>query len=119
MMPSLRRFLPRGLRREISAWVRERSLEVASERVAPAEARLTQLERQMNEARSDLTALDTTLQQVLTLLRREAGIAGPPPRHLQERVVGKHVPGFLESGYELCRELDEALAPAGRKLADF
>jgi len=119
MIPGLRRLVPGRLRREISAWVRERSLDVASGRVAPVEARLAEVERSVTQARSDLADLDVALQQVVALLRREAGIAGPPPKHLQERVVGKYVAGFTESGYELCRELDEAIAPAGRKLTDF
>jgi SAM-dependent methyltransferase len=95
--------------------VREKSAETAAEKLAPAEARIAELEARL----ARVTDLDTAVQQVITLLHREARIPPPPPKHLQERVVGGYVPGFLESGYEVCRELDAALAPAGRTLADF
>jgi len=119
MIRGLARLVPKRLRSEFSSWVREKGLHAASERTTPIEARLAALEERLPRAESGLGDLDTTLQQVLTLLRREAQIPPPPPRHLQERVVGKYVPGFPESGYELCRELDAALAPAGKTLADF
>jgi SAM-dependent methyltransferase len=115
----LGRLLPRRLRREVVRWVREKSAETAAETIAPAEARIAELEARVARAAASVTELDTALQQVLTLLRREANIPPPPPKHLQERVVGGYVPGFLESGYEVCRELDAALAPAGRTLSDF
>ena len=119
MISRLRRLVPRSLRLELKGWVDERSREATAQLAAGLEARIADLESHVAGMRSAVSDLDTALQQVLALLRREAQIPPPPPKHLQERVVGKYVPGFPESGYELCRELDEALVPAGRSLADF
>lgn len=116
MISRLARLVPRRLRRDVKGWLADRSREATEDRAAALEARVAELEARLSAGLADL---DTSLQQSHTLLRREAEIAPLPPKHLQERVVGKFVPGFAESGYDLCRELDEALAPAGKTLADF
>jgi len=119
MISRLVRLIPRSLRRELKGRVADASREATAERAAAAESRVAELEQQLSRVRSDAADLDTTVQQVLTLLRRDARIPPPPPKHLQERVVGNYVPGFLESGWEVYRELDKALEPAGRTLKDF
>jgi SAM-dependent methyltransferase len=116
MIDRLARLVPRRLRRDVKGWLGDRSREATEPRTAALEARVSELEARLAGGLADL---DTSLQQVLALLRREAQVAPLPPKHLQERVVGKFVPGFPESGYELCRELDEALVPAGKTLGDF
>ena len=66
-----------------------------------------------------LTDSDVFLNQIVTILRREHGLIPPPPKHLQVRVVGGYVPGFIESGFRVYAELSAALQPAGRTLEDF
>jgi len=63
--------------------------------------------------------LETALGQYHTVLCREMGAAPPPPRHMQVRTVGGYVPGFLESGYSICDDLDAVLKVVGRDLASF
>jgi SAM-dependent methyltransferase len=43
----------------------------------------------------------------------------PPPKHLQIRVVGGYVPGFIESGFSICDDLNAALSPVDKRLENF
>ncbi len=119
MIRGLARLVPKRLRSEFSSWVRAKGLHAATERIAPIEARLAEVERRMTRVEARGADLDTALQQALRILEREAQLAPLPPKHLQERVVGGYVPRFLDSGYLLCRELDDALADVGETVGSF
>ena len=62
--------------------------------------------------------LEAAVAQLEAILRHD-GAAPPPPKHMQVRVVGSYVPGFIESGFSICEDLDAVLAVAGRSLGDF
>ena len=71
--------------------------------------------RKLTERVTDLEAAVAQLEAIL----RHDGAAPPPPKHLQVRVVGGYVPGFIESGFAICEDLNAVLAVAGRSLDDF
>jgi len=73
----------------------------------------------LEATRAQLADLEIALAQVRYLVRREGKTLPIPPKHLQVRVVGSYQPGFLESGFSICRDLERILSPAGRKLSDF
>ena len=73
--------------------------------------------RVINQPQSSDT--EVLLKQLLTILRHEHGLAPPPPKHLQVRVVGGYVPDFLESGFSIYDDLNCALKAAGKELKDF
>lgn len=116
MISRLVRLVPRGLRRDAKSWLADRSREATAERSDALERRIAELESRVE---AGLGELETALQQVTALLHIEADLPPPPPRHLQQRVVGKYVPRYVESGYQICRDIDAALAPAGKSLGDF
>jgi SAM-dependent methyltransferase len=80
--------------------------------------------RQAARSRAELEArlydqevLTNQLQHVLELMH---GIAPPPPKHLQVRVVGSYNGDFIRSGFtSTYPQLTRVLASAGRSLADF
>jgi len=129
----IRTVVPRGVRGAIREWALDLGREAAGPRIASLEARVAALESnvgalaarleehggQAQAAAAGVSDQRVALAQMQTLLTREAGVPPPPPRHLQERVIGTYDPGYLESGYELCRHLDAELAHAGRSLGDF
>jgi 2-polyprenyl-3-methyl-5-hydroxy-6-metoxy-1,4-benzoquinol methylase len=63
-----------------------------------------------------VATLEAAVQQLTDLLELHHGIVPPPPRHLQERVVGGYVGSFVRSGVELVAVLERLLADAGRPL---
>jgi SAM-dependent methyltransferase len=65
-----------------------------------------------------VTDLEAAVAQLEAILRHD-GAAPAPPKHLQVRVVGGYVPGFIESGFSICDDLDAVLAVAGKSLGDF
>ena len=65
---------------------------------------------------SDIEAL---LRQSLSTIHHELNIPPVPPKHLQVRVVGGYVPGFIESGFQTFEDLNEVLKTAGKSLNDF
>ena len=87
--------------------------------MAAVEQRIADLEREVESLRSRLAAAEAAAGQWESLLRREASVPPPPPPHLQVRVAGKYAAGFFDSAAEGCREIEAALAPAGRVLRDF
>ncbi len=65
----------------------------------------------------DQEVLTNQLQHVLELMH---GIAPPPPKHLQVRVVGSYNGDFIRSGFtSTYPQLTRVLASAGRSLGDF
>lgn len=65
-----------------------------------------------------VTDLEAAVAQLEAILRHE-GVAPPPPKHLQVRVVDGYVPGFIESGFSICDDLNAVLSVAGKSLGDF
>ena len=62
---------------------------------------------------------DALLKQSLSVIHHELNIPPVPPKHLQVRVVGGYVPGFIESGFGTFEDLNEVLKTAGKSLNDF
>jgi SAM-dependent methyltransferase len=58
------------------------------------------------------------VQQLQTLVH-ELGGAPPPPRHLQVRVVGVYVGGFLQSGHQAVADMEKVLSRHGLTLSTF
>jgi SAM-dependent methyltransferase len=57
-------------------------------------------------------------QQLADVVRQIGGLI-PPPRHLQERVVGVFSPDFIRSGETIVSNLRQMLRHAGRDLSSF
>lgn len=74
-------------------------------------ARLSAIRRSV----ADLEAANAQLTSVV----EELGGILPPPKHLQERVVGVYAPDFVSSGRGQVAELDAVLAEVGASLASF
>jgi SAM-dependent methyltransferase len=72
----------------------------------------------LEELGARVTDLETALEQVRAILRND-GTPPPPPRHLQVRAVGGFVPGFIESGFSICEDLNSVLGVAGKRFQDF
>lgn len=96
------------------------------EKLAALETRTAQLETALASLRAEVPViqgrtadLEAALGQLLAVLRRERTVVLPPPKHLQVRVVGGYVPGFIESGFSICDDLNVALAPVRKRLDDF
>ncbi len=69
---------------------------------------------------SALTIAPTVLvNQLVSILQYEQHVPPPPPKHLQVRVVGVYAGDFIQGGFDACRDLNFALEPAGKSLADF
>jgi len=78
----------------------------------------TDLRPELAELRIKLTELLTQTSQLSDALRHANGLP-IPPRHLQERVVGGYVPGFIGSGTRVMAEFESILQCAGKRLTDF
>lgn len=72
----------------------------------------------MTHQQSKLREESIAIAQLQSALH-EAGIAPPPPRHLQERDCGGYFEDFLTSGQIVCLELDTILRPVDKTLNDF
>ena len=115
LMKSIRALIPGFVKNELKTSLRDvvrRSLEEQASGWAADRVELQAL-------RAKTAELEAQVGQLETILRRESVCPPPPPKHLQVRVVGAYVPGFLESGYSICDDLDAALSSAGRTLLDF
>jgi len=116
-MKRLSSYTPRAIKQDwkerIRALARTAAEETATRRSAEVTRSLLEpLVRQVEET-------NATLEQWAAIWRHEGALPPPPPKHLQVRVVGAYVPGFIESGYSICQDLGAALTPAGKRLADF
>lgn len=114
MIRVLKRLVPRSIKEQIK---RDIEKTVAGALPPPPAFETPQQELQALSAR--VAELEAALGQQHTILWREMGAAPPPPRHMQVRTVGGYVPGFLESGYSICDDLDAVLKVAGRDLSSF
>lgn len=63
--------------------------------------------------------MDVIMKQTLSILKHEHDFVAPPPKHLQVRVVGSYVAEFIQSGYGVVNDLNNALRVAGKSLKDF
>lgn len=114
-MRLFRSLIPRFAKTEFGETVRNivrDSLEEKTAAWAEDRKKLQSLQARLDDA-------EAAVGQVQTILRRETAALPPPPKHLQVRVVGGYVPDFLESGFAICGDLNAALQPAGKTLADF
>jgi SAM-dependent methyltransferase len=84
-----------------------------------AESRDGGLAARMDGLGKEIRQLHTAIEQMLAIFRHEDPGLLPPPRHLQVRVVGDYVPGFIESGFSICEDLNAVLRVAGKTLTDF
>jgi SAM-dependent methyltransferase len=101
-IPLLQRILKAVAKEEVKAYIKK---EIAAVQV-PSQDQL-----------NDLSILT---QQLLWILRQEANIPPPPPKHLQIRVVGGYLPHFIESGYtHLFQLLNQGIKLTGKELKDF
>lgn len=114
-MRLIRSLIPRFAKTEFGETVRGIVRESVEERTSGWAADRTQLQ----SLQTRVAELEAALGQLQTILQREAASPPPPPKHLQVRVVGAYVPDFLESGFLVCEDLNAALEPAGKTLADF
>jgi hypothetical protein len=73
---------------------------------------------ELAELRAQLAELLIHTSQLSDALRLANGLP-IPPRHLQERVVGGYVPGFIGSGTRVMAEFESILQRAGKRLSDF
>jgi SAM-dependent methyltransferase len=90
-------------------------------RIAGLEAALAGLAEacaRVPELTSKVADLEAAVAQLEAILRHD-GTVPPPPKHMQVRVVGGYVPGFIESGFSICDDLNAVLSVAGKSLADF
>ncbi len=108
--------VPRSVRDGVKARIRSTAEARAAELFSEMEGRLR---AEVDGLRQKLDDAATALAQWESIHRLEAATPPPPPKHLQVRVVGKYVGGFIESGHAICADLQEGLAPAGRRLEDF
>src|SRR5262249_53468642 len=111
---------------ELKRQVRRRVENVAREEIEPVEALVQALTERVGARDALLARLQARIQdveasvgQIHSLIRREGDIPLPPPKHLQFRSVGSYVPGFFETGFAICNEVDSALGAAGKGLGDF
>ncbi len=91
----------------------------SSSEIEKLSAEIESLKVVSEESKADADSLRVELRQLYDVAHREGGTAPLPPKHLQFRVVGVYAPDFIESGYRICRNLDEILAQSGKRLADF
>ncbi len=113
-MTTLKRFVPRFIKEELKGSIRAASQEYARE-LSPPTAELASTVAQLTAKVADLEASVGQLEAVL----RHDGTVLPPPRHMQIRVVGGYVPGFIESGFSICDDLNGVLSVVGKSLGDF
>ncbi|MEO8433491.1 MAG: methyltransferase domain-containing protein [Pyrinomonadaceae bacterium] len=66
--------------------------------------------------RAELADLEIANRQLQDMMELHPGYP-PPPRHLQERVIGGYVPGFVRSGDPVVAELDGLLKSQGASLS--
>ncbi len=113
-MTTLKRLVPKFIKDELKGSIRAASEAYARE-VTPPTAELVTQVRELSGKVADLEAAVGQLEAVL----RHDGTVLPPPKHMQIRVVGGYVSGFIESGFSICDDLNGVLAVAGKSLADF
>lgn len=102
-------------------------LEQQQSQLEQQQSQLLQQQNQLEQQHSQLEQQKTQgndnevlLQQTLSILYRGENIPPPPPKHLQNRVVGGYVSGFIESGFtSVYPDLTRALKPVGKELKDF
>jgi SAM-dependent methyltransferase len=109
-----KRLVPRALKEDLKQYIRTTSHEYARQ-ITPPTAELVVQVRELAAKVADLEAAAGQLEAVL----RHDGTALPPPKHMQVRVVGGYVPGFIESGFSICDDLNGVLEVAGKSLGDF
>jgi SAM-dependent methyltransferase len=115
-MKLARALVPRWVKRELRDHIRRAvSEELTAARPSPTAGAAPD----SIALRDRVAELEASLGQFQTILRRETSSPPPPPKHLQVRVVGAYVPGFLESGFAICDDLNAVLNVVGKKLADF
>lgn len=68
---------------------------------------------------SQVSDTDVLLKQIVSILHYEQNIPLPPPKHLQVRVVGVYAPEFIDSGFEICKDLNCVLKAVDKELKDF
>lgn len=90
----------------------------APEAIAGMQAQLAALSNQFVQLRAEHSDLATLVAQIQYVLR-ENDLPPPPPKHLQVRVCGGYVAGFLDSGFNAIGDINAAIAASGRTLPDF
>ena len=113
-MTTLKRLVPRFIKDELKGSIRAASEAYARE-VTPPTAELVTQVRELSAKVADLEAAAGRLEAVL----RHDGTVLPPPKHMQIRVVGGYVSGFIESGFSICDDLNGVLSVGGKSLGDF
>lgn len=103
--------LPGSIKREIKDAVVNASWQNAGPRIQ-------QLEHLVADMRPRVEDLEALVEQLRAVIRHENFVL-PPPKHLQVRVVGGFVPGFIESGFSICEDLDAVLAGIHKNLGSF
>ena len=110
MFKVLSKMIPRSLKKELQEYIVDQNTILTEIEILS--------EQQVLKARVE--ELEIFVRQVSSILHHESDIPPPPPRHLQERVVGKYVPDFIESGFtKIYPTLTRVLRPTGKELGHF
>jgi SAM-dependent methyltransferase len=112
-----KRLVPRSLKNELKASIQNilRAQLAQSRDLTPPTAELAAKVHELSVKIADLEAASGQLEAIV----RHDGAAPPPPKHMQIRTVGGYVPGFIESGFSICDDLNAVLSVVGKSLADF
>jgi SAM-dependent methyltransferase len=118
-----KRLVPRSLKDELKGVIRSAAQDAAREIPPPAApagpiAPGDELAAKVRELTARVADLEASSGQLEAILRHD-GTVLPPPKHMQIRVVGGYVPGFIESGFSICDDLNAVLGVVGKSLGDF
>jgi SAM-dependent methyltransferase len=80
---------------------------------------IQETKQELQETKQELQETKTLTAQYISILHQESSIIPPPPKKLQQRVVGDYSPNFISSGLGVYSDFDRALNLAGKQLKDF
>ena len=80
---------------------------------------LQETKQELQETKQELQETNTLLNQYISILTQEHNVVSPPPKKLQQRVVGDYSPRFISSGLGVYADFNTALRSVGKHLSDF
>jgi SAM-dependent methyltransferase len=131
----IKKLIPQSFKTEVRKYIiyhlNQQQSQLAQHQQSQLEQQQSQLEQQqsqlaqhqqsqLEQQQSQFNDNEVLLQQTLSILSLCENIPPPPPKHLQNRVVGGYVSAFIESGFtSVYPDLNRALKPVGKELKDF